>query len=73
MSKTKESQHRDTHEINNQFTEKDLFLENETQCCLCGNDLHFFHETDYAENKICETAKCSQCHVGLRSREATLH
>lgn len=56
-----------------EYTEKDLFLENETTCCLCGHDLHFKHEIDFTEHKITEFAACSQCHVELRTRQSTLH
>lgn len=55
------------------ITEKDLFLENETTCCLCGHDLHFKHEIDFATNVIAEFAKCSECHIELRTRQSTLH
>ena len=55
------------------ITHKDLFLEGETQCCLCGHDLHFKHEINFAENTIAEFAKCAECHVELRTRESILH
>ncbi len=58
---------------NDQYSEQDLFLENETTCCLCGSDLHFKHEIDFSEHKITEFAACSNCHVELRTRESTLH
>lgn len=56
-----------------QFTDKDLFLESENQCCLCGSDIEFEHIYDFAEHSVTETAHCSKCQIQLREGVHTLH
>lgn len=59
--------------IDEKQQQKDLFVQNETHCCLCDEPLDFTHAVDFSENKVAEFATCPCCHIELRTRESTLH
>lgn len=50
-------------ESDDNYTDKDIFIEQQNLCCLCLNELHFDHSIDYSTNTLKETAKCNCCGI----------
>lgn len=52
-----------------QKEEHQSFIEDQSHCCLCGTELLFKHEIDYATLKVTEEADCPSCKVRLKTKE----
>lgn len=46
---------------------KDMFMETEKCCSLCGSDLKFDHNIDHIKQEVTEEAKCTMC--GIRNKK----
>lgn len=54
-------------------TRHEDFVDSENNCCLCGSDLAFEHETDLLTLTVREEAHCPTCGVQLKEKEHILH
>ena len=48
---------------------RQAFKEAVNNCPVCGETMHFKHESDYLSNSIREIAECAKCHVQIREEE----
>ena len=55
-------------EVFSQFcgTAKDV-IARYSHCTLCGANLHFTHQTNFAQNLTQEIAKCPECGIKVRA------
>lgn len=51
---------------------KDIFVEAETSCSLCGSNLKFDHQIDHVKKEVTEEAKCTMCGIKNRKRHFAL-
>ena len=45
---------------------REEILDEQFHCVLCGSDLKFKHETDFANQAVTEEAHCTSCNVRNR-------
>lgn len=55
------------------LTEREAFLQEQNQCCLCGHELSFDHVVDFTQLTVIESASCDPCKIQLRKRLFTLN
>lgn len=60
-------------EIEDNYTDKDLFLEQQNHCCLCLNELHFEHTMDFMTNTLKEVATCNNCQIKVWEQTHPTH
>ena len=46
---------------------RDLFIEGETSCSLCGTELKHKHKVDFIKQEVTEEQVCPSC--GIRSKK----
>lgn len=66
---------KDTQKLNAEdiITPKDTFIEEETQCTLCGTGLLFQYEIEPYNLVVEEVAHCPSCKIQLKNRSHRLH
>lgn len=60
-------------EASDLITDREVFLQEQNQCCLCGHELNFDHMVDFMQLTVIETASCAPCKIQLRKRLFTLN
>ncbi|MBY0315418.1 MAG: hypothetical protein K2Q26_07855 [Bdellovibrionales bacterium] len=60
-------------DANDNYTDLDIFIEQQNHCCLCLNELHFDHQMDYGTNTLTETATCGQCNIKVWESKHSTH
>lgn len=71
MDFTKDAENLNTND--DQITPRDLFIEDETQCALCGTDLLFQYQIEPLTLVVDETACCPSCKIQMKNRSHKLH
>ena len=51
---------------------RDLFLENEATCSLCGSELKQVHKVDHINQKVTEQSHCNSCGIRNKKRSFVL-
>lgn len=54
------------------LTHRELFLDNQNNCPLCGSELTQSHVTHFIELVVQEEAQCDSCKVQVRKEAHTL-
>lgn len=52
---------------------REIFLQDQNCCCLCGDQLKFDHLVDFLQLTVIENAECDACKIKLRKRLFTLN
>ncbi len=60
-------------ETSDNYTDLDIFIEQQNHCCLCLNELNFEHVMDYMTNTLKETAICSCCNIKVWETKHSTH
>ncbi len=53
-------------------TYKELFLDDQNHCPLCGDELIFTHVTQFLENTVSEEAHCESCKIRVKNNSHSL-
>jgi C4-type Zn-finger protein len=51
---------------------KEMFLEAEQSCSLCGSNLTFSHNIDHVKKEVVEEACCKMCGIKNKKRQFAL-
>ncbi len=55
-----------------EITERDQYLDEYTNCILCGTELEYEHQTDFIYLTVDEQANCPHCHIQTKQKSHRL-
>lgn len=59
-------------DLSNETEERQLMIEDQSSCSLCGTELKFQHQVDYMTFTVQEEAHCPSCRIQMRKQHHTL-
>lgn len=58
----------DSKEETIEYNFREMMIEEQNTCCLCGGDLIFKHDVDYSTLTVHEEADCPGCKIRLKTK-----